>query len=116
MQKRIFQMLFPLGFSFVSSFLYIFFYNPDFNSTEITTVFFIFFAALGWSGIIYFGESGAVKYSYIYSFISIIAPLIFFEFARLLPYDEEWHRVILLIIFAANLWLIDIYRGKKKKN
>ena len=109
---KIYYLLFPVIFSVLSSLLYILAYKPELKSKDMTSTFFVFFAALGWSAVIFLGERGFLQSAYVYSAISIVFPILFFEILRILPYDIHWHRIIIAIIIASNLWLIDIYRGK----
>jgi len=111
-QSMIFYLLFPFIFSIFSSLLYLFAYKPEYNSLGMTNVLMVFFAAFGWSSVIFFGERKLLVYSYFYSVIAIGTPIILFEILRVLPYDVHWHRIILAIIISSDLWLIDIYKGK----
>ena len=111
-----FYFLIPIIFAILSSILYFLVYNPKYNSTSFTNLFLVFFASLGWGGNIYLGERGKIKLAYYYSAISIIVPLILFEILRISPYDVYWHRVVILMIFAANFWLIVINKNKSLQN
>ncbi|MEN8154838.1 MAG: hypothetical protein ABFR75_12535 [Acidobacteriota bacterium] len=108
--------LIPILFALLTSILYFVIYRPAFNSICFTNLLLVFFAGLGWGGNIYLGDRGMIKLSYYYSAISIISPLIFFEFLRISPYDLYWHRVVILMIFAANLWLIVINKNKVQES
>lgn len=110
--KKILYLLFPFLFSIFSAGVYLFIYRPKFHSPDMTSTFMVFFAALGWSGVIFLGERKLLSISYFYSLFSIVTPFILFELLKILPYDLLWHRIILAIIFIANLWLVDIYKGK----
>lgn len=114
--KKIFYFLVPVFFALFSSLLYFVIYRPVFNSTSFTNLLFVFFAGLGWGGNIFLGERGMIKLAYYYSAVSTILPVILFEFLRISPYDVYWHRIIILMIFAANLWLIVINRNKLQQD
>lgn len=111
--KKIFYFFVPVLFALFTSFLYFAIYRPVFNTTSFTNLFFVFFAGLGWGANIFLGDRGMVKLVYYYSAASVILPVFLFEFLKISPYDVYWHRVIILMILAANLWLIVINKRIK---
>ncbi len=108
----------PVIFSLFSMFVYILLYSPEKDTQDYSNIIFVFCAAIGWSSQILYGNREMYRASYYFSVLSILLPILIFEVFRLYPYNIYQGRIIILMIFGANLWLILIYknlRGKNKK-
>ena len=101
----------PFVFSIFSSFVYILIFSPVKNTTNCTNIIFVFFAAIGLSAHILYGNREMFRASYYLSAISIGVPIIILEILRLYPYDIYQGRIIIGMIIAGNLWLGLIYRN-----
>ena len=117
--RRIILISVPFIFSFFSSCIYYIVFSPKQDTVDFSNIILVFLAALGWSGQLLQGTREMYRTSYYLSAISIGIPILIFEIFKLYPYDLYQGRIIILMIIAANLWLIVInknLRGKKKNN
>ncbi len=106
----------PVIFSLFSIFVYIFLYSPEKDTPDYSNIIFVFCAAIGWSSQILYGNREMYRASYYLSGISVALPILLFEILRLYPYNIYQGRIIILMIFGANLWLILIYKNLRSKN
>ncbi len=113
--RRIILITGPFVFSFFSAFLYYFIFTPEQDSTNFSNIIFVFFAALGWSGQLLHGTREMFRTSYYLSVISIGVPILIFEIFKLYPYDLYQGRIMILMIIAANLWLIVINKNLRNR-
>jgi len=106
----------PVIFSLFSMFLYILLYSPERDTPAYSNIIFVFCAALGWSSQILYGNREMYRASYYLSALSVFLPILIFEIFVLYPYNIYQGRIIILMIFGANLWLILIYKNLRSKN
>jgi len=90
-------------------------FSPKRFTTDFSNVIFVFFAAIGWSAQILYGNREMHKVSYYLSIVSIIVPIFLFEVFRVYPYEVYQARIIIGMIFVGNLWLFVIYRRIRLK-
>lgn len=105
----------PFVFSIFSSLVYILIFSPVKGTPDYTNIIFVFFAAIGWSAQILYGNREMFRASYYLSAISIGFPFLILEVFRLYPYNVYQGRITLGLIIAANLWLIVIYKNLRLK-
>ena len=105
----------PVIFSLFSIFVYILLYSPDKSTPAYSNIIFVFCAAIGWSSQILYGNREWYRASYYLSALSVILPILIFEILVLYPYNIYQGRIIILMIFGANLWLIVIYKNLRAK-
>ncbi len=106
----------PYVFSLFSSFIYILMFSPKMFTTDFSNVIFVFFAAIGWSSQMLYGNREMYKVAYYLSVISIITPIVLFEILRIYPYEVYQGRIIIGMMIVGNLWLFVIYRNIRLKN
>ncbi|MCK5003946.1 MAG: hypothetical protein KAS21_02610 [Candidatus Aminicenantes bacterium] len=105
----------PFVFSIFSSLVYILIFSPVNGTPDFTNIIFVFFASIGWSAHILYGNREMFRASYYLSAISIGFPFLILEVFRLYPYNVYQGRITLGLIIAANLWLIVIYKNLRLK-
>ena len=106
----------PVIFSLFSIFVYILLYSPEKDTPGYSNIIFVLFAAIGMSSQILYGNREMYRASYYFSALSVLLPILIFEVFGLYPYNIYQGRIIILMIFGANLWLILIYRNLRSKN
>ncbi len=105
----------PFMFSIFSSFVYILIFSPVKGTPDFSNIIFVFFAAIGLSSHILYGNREMIRASYYLSAISFIVPFLVLEVFRLYPYNLYQGRITLSLILAGNLWLIVIYKNLRLK-
>ena len=105
----------PVIFSLFSMFIYILIYSPQRDTPAYSNIIFVFCAAIGLGSQILYGNMEMYRASYYFSGLSIGLPILIFEILGLYPYKIYQGRIIILMIFTANLWLILIYNNLRSK-
>ena len=106
----------PVIFSLFSILVYILLYSPEKDTPGYSNIMFVFCAAIGLSSQILYGNREMYRASYYFSALSILLPILIFEVFGLYPYNIYQGRIIIIMIFGANLWLILIYKNLRSKN
>jgi hypothetical protein len=102
---KIIRHLGPLLLGFVSILFYYFYYgfSIDIHSSDFVTALMVFFAAVGWCGIILYSQEKQPVMLFIYSILGNGGPIVMYFFFP--GFDRLWHSIAFGLFLIAFIGL-----------